>query len=169
MTSGPSERRKLRNFLQIPRIQVRWGIYAFFLGAFSTLANQMLLMRQLRGIVASLLMTGDVDPVVMSAIVSGPIQIMISRMLIFLAAFSLLCLAVGIFVSHRVVGPLVPIRRQLETMIEGEYGRTYDLRAKDELKDIMELLNDLSTTLARRHGSEQSAETPAADSQGLAA
>lgn len=53
------------------------------------------------------------------------------------------CLAYG----HRLLGPLVPIRRQIEAMKNGDYGSKVDLREGDVFNEIARDLNELSQLL----------------------
>ena len=60
----------------------------------------------------------------------------------------------AIFITHRMIGPIVPIRQQISQLREGKYGIHRQLRSKDELGQIVEDLNDLSDYLQQQHGAE---------------
>ncbi|MGE0633793.1 MAG: HAMP domain-containing protein [Pseudobdellovibrionaceae bacterium] len=53
--------------------------------------------------------------------------------------------------SHRIFGPVVAIRRQLENLNSGRYEARIKLRKTDEFHEIAEDLNRLAETLQSRH------------------
>lgn len=53
--------------------------------------------------------------------------------------------------TYRIYGPTVPILRMIESLKQGQYGQTRHLRKSDELKNVMEGLNELSIELKKRH------------------
>ena len=53
--------------------------------------------------------------------------------------------------TYRIYGPTVPILRMIESLKQGQYGQTRHLRKTDELKNVMEGLNELSIELKKRH------------------
>lgn len=57
---------------------------------------------------------------------------------------------VGVWYSHRLVGPIVPIRRYIRGMIAGDYSGAIKLRSNDELQDLAEDLNTLAQTLREK-------------------
>ena len=54
--------------------------------------------------------------------------------------------------THRIYGPMVPIHRFIDAVVEGDYSVRLQLRRKDELKDLSDNLNRLVAALAERHG-----------------
>lgn len=71
--------------------------------------------------------------VVMTAIILGVSFIIVSLM------------------TYRIYGPTVPILRMIESLKQGQYGQTRNLRKSDELKNVMDELNELSQILKKRH------------------
>lgn len=59
--------------------------------------------------------------------------------------------AIGVWYSHRIVGPLIPIRNFLNKLIDGDYSARVRLREKDELKDLADHLNVLADRLQKTH------------------
>jgi methyl-accepting chemotaxis protein len=55
--------------------------------------------------------------------------------------------AIAIAYGHRFYGPMVPMIRQIEAMKNGEFSKRGKLRDTDELKELMEALNDLASQL----------------------
>ena len=62
-------------------------------------------------------------------------------------------LVFGLIISHRLAGPLYHIRRYVEAMQRGEFGKSLKLRKSDEFKTLAELLEDLSRSLEFRYHS----------------
>lgn len=58
----------------------------------------------------------------------------------------------GVVMNHRIFGPLVPINRHIGRLMNGEYSGRIRLRERDELKDLRDALNDLTTQLEKQHG-----------------
>ncbi len=53
--------------------------------------------------------------------------------------------------THRLVGPVMPIRRHIKALRDGLYTHRVTLRRHDGLQDIADDLNDLARTLEERH------------------
>lgn len=53
----------------------------------------------------------------------------------------------GIFISHRIAGPLFRMNRELDKLIKGNFDVNFTLRKKDELKPIAEKLQVLTQKL----------------------
>jgi len=68
-----------------------------------------------------------------------------------LPLFGIATLTLATIVLRRFIVPLVPIRRHIRKLVEGDYDVRLQLRAKDEVRDIADGLNELSETLQMRH------------------
>lgn len=64
--------------------------------------------------------------------------------------YMLAVLATCIVYVHRMVGPIVPIRRQIEALKNGDYGSRIALRSADAFDDVAADLNDLTDLLAEQ-------------------
>lgn len=69
--------------------------------------------------------------------------------------FGMISVSLGVILTHRLIGPMVPIRRLIGQLAEGQYGVQGRLRTKDDYQEIMNELNRLSVSLAEKHGSNQ--------------
>ncbi len=67
--------------------------------------------------------------------------------LVGLAVLSIACLVLWMIYSHRIFGPLVPIRRQVENLRNGNFSEQVTLRKYDEFKDLADNLNGLADSL----------------------
>lgn len=54
--------------------------------------------------------------------------------------------------NHRYSGPLVPILRSIDQIAAGDYTHKITIREGDHLQDLVISLNNLTETLAKRHG-----------------
>lgn len=54
--------------------------------------------------------------------------------------------------NHKYAGPLVPILRSIETIAAGDYSHKITIREGDQLHSLVIALNNLTDTLAKRHG-----------------
>lgn len=65
-----------------------------------------------------------------------------------------------LFLSHRIVGPVFRMRKELESLKKGQLKRNFTTRDKDELKDLSKALQEMSDALCGRHeGLKKSYET----------
>lgn len=60
----------------------------------------------------------------------------------------------AVIITHRFYGPLVPIRRFIASVRDGDYSARLSLRTADEFHDLAEELNEMVKTLEARHGSK---------------
>jgi len=81
------------------------------------------------------------------------------------SAFSLLYILVVTILSvtyaHRMIGPMVPIRRQIEALKNGDYSARATLRKRDAFVELAEDLNELAHMLEEHgKGREPPAQAP---------
>ena len=83
-------------------------------------------------------------------------------------AFTVLYIVVVVILSvayaHRMIGPMVPIRRQIEALKNGDYSARVTLRKRDAFGDLAADLNEL-TRMLEEHGKERE---PSAQASGEA-
>lgn len=77
-----------------------------------------------------------------------------------LAMIALSCLAHWIFLSHRIFGPMVPMRRHVQKLIAGDYTSRLKVRTSDEFQDLVHDLNDLAEKLAGSKPEPKTARAP---------
>ena len=66
--------------------------------------------------------------------------------------FGSLCFFLWVIYSHRVLGPMVPIRRHIQNLIKGDYDSKINLRKRDEFKNVADDLNKLAEVLKNSRG-----------------
>lgn len=144
-----SKRRRLKNLVQKPKQQIKYIMYFLASGlvllliVFSfvlfTLSNLIETITQLCG------MGDDVQATIQQSIMSAWTVFAVVSL-----AFSLMSIATGLLISHRIFGAMVPIRRQIDALIAGDYKARGKLREHDELQEVMSGLNDLAEKLENR-------------------
>ncbi|MFH1305242.1 MAG: hypothetical protein ABIH74_02425 [Candidatus Omnitrophota bacterium] len=55
---------------------------------------------------------------------------------------------IGMFLSHRIAGPIYRIGTYIDSLIQGDYSRDLRLRKRDELKSVAAKLSELRRALA---------------------
>src|SRR6185295_17648365 len=61
------------------------------------------------------------------------------------------CILIGIKISNRIYGPLIPLQRHIHNLIEGHYSSRAILRRHDEFVELRDSLNELAAVLEARH------------------
>ena len=57
----------------------------------------------------------------------------------------------GVRISNRIYGPLIPLLRHIQNLKEGIYSSRVILRRNDELTELRDALNELAATLEARN------------------
>jgi signal transduction histidine kinase len=65
--------------------------------------------------------------------------------------FAVLGLFIGLMLSHRIYGPMIPIRNHVSKLINGDYSSRIHLRPSDEFKELASDLNALAERLNQKH------------------
>lgn len=79
------------------------------------------------------------------------LPVFIQTVAIVFAAAALTVLLLSLFVSHKIAGPLYRIRKEIDALGKGDFSRNFNLRRKDQLKDLATSLNQMCNSLKNRH------------------
>jgi HAMP domain-containing protein len=145
-TRGGADRRTLKGMLVRPRQQLRFT-FLFMGGGMLVLTLFIgVIMFSLNRTLVSLELAYGLDPEMAATIRSSlnttmGITFMLSAVL---AAFSFI---LGIQMSHRIFGPIVPIVKHVEELSAGRYSSRIKLRESDEFKEVQDALNSLAEKL----------------------
>lgn len=150
-----TDQRTLRGLFIRPREQVKY--------AFMFMGGGMLLLTLFIGVVIfslnrtmlSIEIAYNLDTDVASAI-RNSMTATLSIALLLSAVLSVFAFLLGIQVSHRLYGPLIPIQRHIGEMLKGNFSSRVALRKGDELLELQESLNGLATEFEKRYGSANS-------------
>lgn len=159
-SSAPAERlpgqpaqgkpkRRAKNFMLQPLLQVKLGIYVIGISVVFALALSSILYFNFSSLINSIVLMTDAEEEVREIIMSywrG------TQVWIYLAFFIYLVLtiAVSVLYTHKLVGPTIAFRRHIRMIAEGRYNaRTY-LRKGDAFVEVAEELNRLSEVMERK-------------------
>lgn len=65
-----------------------------------------------------------------------------------MVVLAVLCYLLWLIYSHRIFGPEVSLRRQIDALCKGEYDTRITLRKRDEFKEVADDLNRLAEILS---------------------
>jgi signal transduction histidine kinase len=71
------------------------------------------------------------------------LPILLQTILVVLIAVSLATIAVTVFFSHRIAGPLYRFKKVIEILSEGNFTDGFRIRKTDQLQDLAKTLNDM--------------------------
>jgi methyl-accepting chemotaxis protein len=151
--SSGRNQRDLNNILVKPRQQLRYA-FVFFGGGLGIITIYIVFfLYYLASTIEELSIAYAVSPEV-TASLGRAIFIASVATIIFSAVLAIVMFLAGIALSHRIFGPIVPIKRTLEAIRDGNYSARGSLRKRDEFQDVMDLINDVAANLEKRHGSK---------------
>lgn len=139
-------KRKIRNFLLMPKIQLRYLYYLLALNVAPMavlLAFGVIQFQRLRIELA----TFDQLPTSLLVSIDTTMSHLALGFLIAFLSVLLLLIYGSIVISHRFVGPMYVINRQLKSLIKGDYEVQRNLRKHDEMKETFELIKELAQKL----------------------
>ena len=131
-------KRRLRNLLVFPGSQLRHGLVFLSITSFVHLA-----------LTAAAIILIDAWISGKEVIGHVPFPIVLAAMVVIYILYLGFAFLFGLYISHRWLGPLVAIERQLESLVEGRPVRQLKLRENDEaqLLNIANLINRLGAKL----------------------
>lgn len=151
VTSGTRQQRNVRNILLRPEFQLKYSFYFVGITLIMMGGVFLLFLLSLEDMISTLAVVYRIEPEVIGAI-QDSLRTATFTTVIVGALFGIVSVSLGIILTHRLVGPMVPIRRIIHQLAEGQYGVQARLRSKDDFQDIMNDLNQLSLKLSERHG-----------------
>ncbi len=161
-----NNRRRLRNYLLRPRLQFRYAVVFFFLSTAGAGVVQLVSYLTVQRVIERILREAGDSSAALVPVIDVAMRTELLRAMWVLPLLGIATLILTAVVLHRFIGPLVPIGRHIRKLADGDYEAQSRLRAKDELKDVADELNNLSATLKARHGSD-SAEGQSSDPEEL--
>lgn len=143
------DQRSLKNILVKPNRHLKVVIYTF---GVATLISSLSMMALIASLIFSFsdLSSRNALPLDAHTQFIGLLKITLACAGVFGIGTIVLALSVGLLVSHRVFGPMVPISAQINELIAGNYQARGKLRGNDLFHEIMGGLNQLAEKLDRR-------------------
>lgn len=142
--------RSMKNILLRPEFQLKYSFYFVGMTLLTMGAVFLLFLLSLEDMIATLAVVYRIEPEVIGAIQQSLTTATYTTIAV-AVLFGIISVSLGIILTHRLVGPMVPIRRLIRQLIDGEYGVQGRLRTKDDYQEVMSELNELSKALADRH------------------
>ncbi|MCY4380892.1 MAG: hypothetical protein OXC40_04920 [Proteobacteria bacterium] len=143
-------RRKLKNFLLKPRAQLELVINIVTLTIFFGTSASLIIYFQLNDIFNTLYIMSEIDGDT-SRTLSNDWNHSITLLVGFIFLYVLTTTVICIIHSHRMIGPTVAFKRQLNAILSCNYKTRIKLRDGDYYQDLAELFNRLSEQLEQKH------------------
>lgn len=150
------DRRKTKNILTDPGVQIRFGFYGVFLAVVFSIAMMISYYLSLETFGEILTLATTHRGVATEGVYEEFLRESTRWMIVLIAGYALVSLVFFIAVTHRFVGPQVAIRRHINDLIAGNFSARVSLRKDDAFQDIASDLNQLSQNLEKRYGSASS-------------
>ncbi|MBI2602340.1 MAG: hypothetical protein HYW48_04725 [Deltaproteobacteria bacterium] len=142
-------RRKLRNFLLQPMIQLKLGLYSILISAAFGFFILYILYQNLSEFVDVFITASGLGVEIKELFVAYLSQTKWWLALLFLA-FLLINVGITIIYTHRMVGPTVAFRRHIGKLRQGDYTSRIFLRKGDAFQEVADDLNELAKTLEHK-------------------
>jgi signal transduction histidine kinase len=142
-----STKRRLRNYLLMPEIQIKFGIYSMVLTLVFAVIAIVIVYSGLKDLLDFVIALTDLQDEVIQQL--GAQLVQISYSVIFLIiVYAALNILTAVALSHRMVGPVMAFTRHVKCLKRGEYSSRIHLRKNDDFRDLERELNELAETLS---------------------
>jgi methyl-accepting chemotaxis protein len=159
----PSARRRVRNYLLDPGMQLRLGGWLAAVAACLSAALGWNLWRAYRE-ASRLVALGDPrSDEVVAALLSADDRVRMAWLAAVLAAVVLGLLALSLVVTHRIAGPALALRRTCRAVAEGSLARSRPIRRGDLLSGLADEMTAMVEALRAREEAERAALAAAAE------
>lgn len=149
-----TERRKARNLLLEPRLQLKLPIQLLLLTAFFAVLVSVVLYYGFESLYEFVTMQGVMGEQLADAIRHQSHAIAIVFVSLFVG-YVLLTIGLAVLYLHKLVGPTVAFRRHIEALKNGDFSARIKLRKNDAFPELATDLNELAEILERRYARVQ--------------
>ena len=145
------DKRKFRNYFLQPLLQIKLGLYSIILTAVFSLTVAIILYLNLVDFAAIIFALTDSESEIRELFTE---YVSHTRWWIFLLILGFLAtnIAVSVIFTHKLVGPTIAFRNQLEMLRKGDFSREITLRKGDAFEEVAEEINLLTKQLAENNG-----------------
>jgi len=150
---GLDERRKARNLLLRPTLQMKLPLYTLLLSFTFGLLALLLFYIYFEQLYVMMLENTTQGSYLRTA-VSMQTNNFLEATSMLLIGYILLMVAVTTIYTHRIIGPTVALKRHIRALKDGLYSHRVHLRKHDELKDMAADLNELAEILEQYQNRE---------------
>ncbi len=153
MTPGGKAKRRVRNYVLQPLLQIKIGLYSIILSLLFAAALAWIVYYNFAGLVNSVVLLTDAEDEVRELFMDywrGTQIWVYASFLIYIVS----TVGLSILYTHKLVGPTIAFKRHLRSLREGRFNsRTY-LRKGDAFSEVAHELNRLSEQLERSYSKE---------------
>jgi len=146
---GNKEQRKARNILVRPGLQLRLPLYILLLTMAFVLLTLLLGNLYLEQVYVTM-MENTTQSDYLQQVITEQIAAFKVISLLVLFVYAVLVAAISSVYTHRLLGPMIPIKRHLKALKEGFYSHRLHLRKKDVLHELAGQMNELAEALEER-------------------
>jgi len=147
---GPNENRKVRNFLLKPALELKLALY-FLLLSFAFVLITVLFGKLFFEQTYITLIENTTQADYINAVIGQQIHQFKSLSLLLLVAYVVSVVVLAAVYTHRMIGPMIPIKRHVKALQDGLYSRRVKLREYDCFQELADELNVLAETLEKQH------------------
>ncbi len=144
-------KRRLSNFLLQPLLQTRIGAYCILLSFIFAGLIAGIVYVHLGHLFAFIIEMTDAPQEVQTIILSYVSSIQ-TWIYLTLGAYILLVMAISIWYTHRLVGPMVAFKRHFEALQQGNFSHRTNLRKNDAFHEAAIELNRATEMLGQKYG-----------------
>jgi len=147
---GMNENRKARNFLLMPALELKLALY-FLLLSFAFVLITILFGKLFFEQTYITLIENTTQADYVNAVIDQQIHKFKSLSLLLLVAYVVMVVVLAAVYTHRMIGPMIPIKRHVKALQDGLYSRRVKLREYDCFQGLADELNVLAETLEKQH------------------
>ena len=148
-------RRKIVNWLIKPSIQLRFGLYSNLLTLLLSGACAYFLFVSIEDLSQMLSVYIEKEKN-FRGLVNNYLKQTQMTFSISVLCFLILNLILSVVLSHRVVGPIFAIHKQIKTLLKGDFSQRVRLRKDDAFKPLAKDLNQLTELLEKKYIKKES-------------
>jgi methyl-accepting chemotaxis protein len=146
-------KRKWRNFLLVPRVQLNAVMAIFLTGFIAVSAFFAYIIWKTTEVIYRLAELSETSFEILD-VIPRTMQMLWTSYFLTLLIFSACAFIIGILITHRFLGPTVAIRAHIRRLINGDLEKNLTLRKDDALQELADDINELTQKL--RGGPEPS-------------
>ncbi len=132
-----------------PRFQLRWSVYYILVGGLILLAVAVFILKT-NADVQTLMNDNPLMELQDQSQINEMMRQCVEVAMLGFLSFVVLSFVFALMMSHRIAGPQVAIKAYLSALAEGNYDYERRLRPTDELREIMNAVEDLKLALKAR-------------------
>lgn len=147
----PVIKRKIRNFLLMPILQIKLSVYVIILSFILITLIAWIIYSKMGEVAGLIIQLTDVEEEIRT-IISEYVIDMSWWISISIIGYIFIIVAMTIIYTHKLVGPTYAFKRHIRSLIEGNFNARTFLRKGDAFTEIADELNNLSDHLKNTLG-----------------